>query len=292
MSELSSLKTKLASLEKQLEKAKGDADSLKISINGSFGKLGERFSRIYSPQLLLQVTLTGQLSLLMLIERLEAAGIECVSGNTDGIVSKYHKDRHQEVRDIIAKWESDTQFKTEETQYHGTYSRDVNNYIAHKLDGGDTDSEFLDERLGFKTKGTYSERGSALNSVLSKNPEALICTDAVLHYLKDKTPIEKTIKASKDLRRFTSIRTVKGGAEKDGFYLGKVVRWYYPKDEKGFISYVLSGNKVPKTDGAKPVMDLPETFPGDIDYDYYVGRAEEMLFDLGVWKKAETMSLL
>ena len=129
------------------------ADSLKITINGSFGKLGNKYSALYAPQLMLQVTITGQLVLLMLIEMLEDAGISVISGNTDGIVSKYHKDRHNDVRAIIAEWEKRTNFKTEETRYSAVYSRDVNSYVAIKTESGDAEARFLDERLGVKTKG-------------------------------------------------------------------------------------------------------------------------------------------
>ena len=57
------------------EKRTVEANTLKIVINGSFGKLGSKWSTLYSPDLMLQVTLTGQLSLLMLIERLTLAGV-------------------------------------------------------------------------------------------------------------------------------------------------------------------------------------------------------------------------
>jgi hypothetical protein len=43
-------------------KKKGDsvvANALKIVANGSFGKLGSRYSVLYSPHLMIQVTLTG-----------------------------------------------------------------------------------------------------------------------------------------------------------------------------------------------------------------------------------------
>ncbi len=267
------------------------ADSLKITINGSFGKLGNKYSTLYAPQLMLQVTITGQLVLLMLIEMLNDAGIDVISGNTDGIVSKYHKSRHAEVRAIIAEWEQRTAFKTEETRYSAVYSRDVNTYIAVKVDGGDADARFLDERLGCKTKGAFSERGSALNSILSKNPETLICIDAVLEFIKNKQSVEKTVKECRDIRRFVAVKNVKGGGEKNGQYLGKVVRWYYPKGEAGHISYVISGNKVGKTDGARPLMDLPAEFPDDVNYDWYINEAVEMLYDCGYYQKATTKQL-
>ena len=67
------------------------ADTLKIVVNGSFGKLGSKYSTLYAPNLLIQTTITGQLALLMLIERVEAVGAKVVSANTDGIVVFAHK---------------------------------------------------------------------------------------------------------------------------------------------------------------------------------------------------------
>lgn len=289
-------KTEAAKAKKSGDKAgakrwKTIADSLKITINGSFGKLGNKYSTLYAPQLMLQVTITGQLVLLMLIEMLDDAGINVISGNTDGIVSKYHKQQHGEVRAIIEDWEHRTSFKTEEARYSAVYSRDVNTYIAVKIEGGDAEARFLDERLGCKTKGAFSERGSALNSILSKNPETSVCSDAVISFLKNGTPVEKTIRECKDIRRFVSVKNVKGGGEKNGRYLGKVVRWYYPKGEAGCIAYVGSGNKVAKTDGARPLMDLPAEFPDDVNYDWYINEAVKMLYDCGALRKAETAPL-
>lgn len=284
-------KAKKAGDRAAAKKWKTVADSLKITINGSFGKLGNKYSTLYAPQLMLQVTITGQLVLLMLIEALEQIGIEVISGNTDGIISKYHKSRHDEVRALIASWEEWTGYKTEETRYKAVFSRDVNSYVAIKEDGGDPEARFIDEQLGAKTKGAYCERGSALNSILSKNPETLICSDAVVRFLVDGTPVEKTIKECRDFRRFVAVKNVRGGGEKNGRYLGKVVRWYYPKNEAGYIAYVSSGNKVGKTDGARPVMDLPTEFPDDINYDWYINEAVEMLYACGRLKKAKTAAL-
>jgi len=119
---------------------------------------------------------------------------------------------------------------------------------------------------------------------LQKNPEHNICTDAVLEYLVNKIPVAETVRACKDIRRFVSVRNVKGGGEKDGVYLGKVVRWYYAKGQTTPITYVGSGNKVPKSDGAKPLMDLPTILPDDIDYEWYIEKAKEMLVDCGAVK--------
>lgn len=248
------------------------ADCLKIVVNGGFGKFGSPFSILYSPHLLLQVTLTGQLALMLLIERFILAGIPVVSANTDGIVIKCPVARQADAQAIIRQWERDADFETEETRYKRILSRDVNNYYAVKLN---------DE---VKVKGAYSERGSAGNSVLSKNPTNLICSDAVQAFLTTGVPITKTIRESRDIRRFISVRTVKGGAVKDGEYLGKSIRWYYAVGVQGEIIYALNGNKVPRSDNAKPLMELPSIFPGDVDFEWYEAEAYKILQEIGYEK--------
>jgi len=248
------------------------ADSLKITINGSFGKLGSKWSVLYSPDLLIQVTVTGQLSLLMLIERLEIRGINVVSANTDGIVIKCPKVRHAEMEAIIKQWEQDTAFETEETTYTAVYSRDVNNYIAVKPDGK------------VKTKGAYASPEKPSDQ-LHKNPTNQICVDAVIALLTKGAPLHHTIRSCTDIRKFVSVRTVKGGAVKDGTFLGKSIRWYYKAGEDGEIVYADSGNKVPRSEGARPLMDLPTVFPQDVDYDWYEREAERMLRDIAYLKE-------
>jgi hypothetical protein len=242
------------------------ADALKLCVNGSFGKLGSMYSALYAPELMIQTTITGQLCLLMLIERLEAAGIRVVSANTDGIVVYCHKDMAVALEGITFDWMLDTSFELERSDYRAIHSRDVNNYIAVKLDGST------------KRKGVYAEPG------LTKNPEFTIVADAMAEFLSKGTPIGRTIEDCQDLTKFVSIRRVEGGGIWRGAYLGKSVRFYYSTevnpDEQ--ISYAKNKNKVPKTDGARPMMTLPATLPGDIDIDRYVEMAEEGLRDVGV----------
>lgn len=248
------------------------ADSLKITINGSFGKFGSKYSILYAPDLLVQVTISGQLSLLLLIERYELAGYSVVSANTDGIVLKFHSSDYEAVQAIYRQWEYDTMFEMEETHYSGIYSRDVNNYIAVKTDGE------------YKAKGSYSEPG------LSKNPTSTILINAVSEFIIHNTPIEKTVTECTDVSKFVVVRNVKGGAQKDGHYLGKVIRWYYKKGEYGTINYKLSGNKVPQSDGAYPLMEL-DGLPTDINYDWYINEAHLMLDHLGFHKKHEGLKI-
>ncbi len=266
----------------------------------------------------------------MLIEALELAGITVVSANTDGIVIRCKRSRKDELAAIVAAWEKQTGFETEETLYKALFSRDVNNYVA------------LKEKGGYKGKGAFAETS------ISKNPQNNICVDAVCAFLEKRIPIADTIVGCDDVRKFVTVRTVKGGAIKitatqyddtltpggkrvhllangwqivvpgtlasarfdhdfinlegpcdvetayrmhcgeDQFeYIGKVVRWYYAIGETGALHYKTVNskggrNKVPSSDGATPLMILPDELPCDIDYTKYIDEANDILRDLGV----------
>lgn len=254
-------------LDRRLEaKRAGDkvtAESLKITVNGSFGKFGSKYSKLYAPNLLIQTTITGQLSLLMLIESLELFGITVISANTDGVVMKCRRDDVHLMDMIVSDWEASTGFTTEATEYKALYSRDVNNYIAIKKDG-----------LA-KLKGAYAPVS------LQKNPTNEISTEAVVKFLKDGTPIEYTINHCRDPRKFVTVRKVTGGAVKDGVYLGKAVRWYYSILGIGPIRGKLDKKIVSRSEGAEPLMTLTDDIPFDVDLNWYIAEAHSILQEIG-----------
>ena len=311
-------------LKAKAEKNALVANSLKITINGSFGKYGSKWSSLYSPDLLLQVTITGQLTLLMLIEKLEAKGISVMSANTDGLEMNITSPKQEKIaRKIIAKLDKKTGYEMEIGEYKALYARDVNNYIA-KYDGY------------VKAKGVYCDP-SDYNNYLKKNSQTPIVFDAVREFINSGKSMEDTIHECTDVTRFLASRNVKGGAvygynfayetidtpygsvqklceislpdgwdkslernkritkskldeidkleadyvKENGKYLGKVVRWYYSK-KGSTIHYKLNGNKVPKSEGAMPMMTLQTNLPDDLDYKWYIDEAYSVLKDLGV----------
>lgn len=258
-------------LRRLAAKAAGDkvvADTLKIVLNGSFGKFGSKWSILYSPELLIQVTITGQLALLMLIEMIEklSPDTQVVSANTDGIVIKIDRAMEPLLNMTVSVWERITGFGTEATEYVALHSRDVNAYVAVK------------PNLDVKTKGPFGFDG------LHKNPQNMVCNDAAINYLLYGIDPEHTVRACNDVKRYISIRQVKGGAVTDqGEYLGKAVRWYHSTDQPpGCIKYMENGNLVPDTEGCKPLMELPELVPADLDYEWYVINSHKILMELGV----------
>lgn len=303
----------------EYRKAQVGNEGGKIMINGTFGKTGSPYSVLFAPTMLIQTTVTGQLSLLMLIEWHELNGIPVISANTDGIVIKCPRDRVGVSEQLIAEWQRRTGLKMETVEYLAVYSRDVNNYYAVKTD------------RSVKRKGEYSRAGL----VEKKNPDVEICSDAVADFLAHGTPVEYTIAACRDIRKFVTIQRVNGGGvkmwgegprkgalvrdmaatltaagwAKDGRkwrrgdtladaataysacfapqrpeYLGKVVRWYYSTQAPGPIVYATNGNTVSLSYGARPCMMLPDEFPDDVDYNWYIEKAQNILRDIGYFR--------
>lgn len=255
----------LAEAKSELIKYKTESDSKKLSTNGSFGKLGSKYSILYAPELLLQTTITGQLCLLMLIEAMEGAGVAIMSANTDGIVCNAPKASLDKMHEIAFNWELDTGYVLEQTDYTTLASRDVNNYIAVKTDGK------------IKGKGVFANTG------LSKNPDCPIVKRAVAYCVAKDIPVGQTIKECTDIREFITVRKVTGGAVWEGEYLGKAVRYYYSSkiNPETCIHYAKNSNRVPVSGGARPLMDLPDTLPTDIDYKVYIDNANKLLDEVG-----------
>ena len=258
------IKVELEELGALYKKYQTESDAKKLTTNGTFGKTSNKYSLLYNPRMMIGVTITGQLSLLMLIEMLELHDIPVVSANTDGVVIKCPVSKAELMNTIIAKWEKRTGLNTEETTYRALHSRDVNNYIAITTDGK------------VKTKGVYGESG------IRKNPQFEICSEAVVSALAHGTKIKDIVMGCTDIRKFITLRTVKGGAEKDGVYIGKAVRWYMATGIEGGIRYITNGNLVPRSEGGKPIMELPDTLPNDINYKWYMDECKEILMSLGV----------
>jgi hypothetical protein len=281
------------------------ADSLKITLNGTFGKLGSIYSSFYSPDVMLGVTITGQLNLLCLIDKLERIrGVSVYSANTDGITVGYTPAARDKVLKVFEANVKYTGFEYEETPYSRIAMKDVNNYIAITTDGK------------AKRKGLYAVAGVQQQ----KNPTMEVCSDMAVDYLKTGS---FDIKKYTDMRAFVAVRNVKGGGVQHaqikmvndweeiepglwaypdmvtkpvkrksppparevlegGKPFGRVARWYMTTKSLLPITYQGSGNQVPKTIGSHLCMTLPESLPKDLDVDWYIQETLSMLKDMGV----------
>ena len=267
-------------IERQISKEKVKDAGGKIMINGCFGKLGSRYSILYAPHLMIAVTLTGQLALLMLVERAEMAGVSVVSGNTDGVVFRCPVEKQDDLYAIVRQWEAETGFELEETEYISIYNQSVNSYYALKKDGGHKRKGPLANPWN-KDPSDYDPRAQ-----LMKNPQATICSDAALNLIKHGTPIEDTIYGCTDIKQFVTVIKADGGATWRDGYLGKVVRYYWSTNGDPIFkakAHPKTGNRpmVPKTEGCAPCMTLPDELPDDLDYERYLKVTREILMDIG-----------
>jgi hypothetical protein len=270
--------------ERIAAKAAGDrtgADGGRVALNGVFGKLGSSYSALSAPHLMLAITLTGQLSVLMLIERAETAGIPVVSANTDGAVFYCPRGKELDLHFLIKQWEEETGFSVEKTAYEALYSSSVNTYIALRADGGKP-----------KCKGPIADPWSEgdLRGQMSKNPQMTVCSRAVVRLLEHGVPVEETIRRCSDPRAFVTVIKSTNGAMWRGGPLGRVVRYYWSTDGDP----ILSGDgkrKLPKTDRSRPMMEMTDEIPPDLDYRRYIEEANKWLVDLGAIKNPSLFDL-
>lgn len=279
MSRVDDIRARIATLKAERASVWAKAEGLKISCNGAlFGKTAEAHSFLYAPEISIATTLTGQLSLLMLIERLEAAGARVVSGNTDGVMAHLRRDLYEDFERVLADWCDSTGFVVERVRYSAVYSRDVNTYVALKEGGGDKRKGWVDDPWG---------KGNA-RDVLRKNREMHVLGNAVLALVADGAPLADTVRACWDVRQLITVRHVRDGGLWRGHRLGRAVRFYWSTDGDPIV--YPNGNRVPKTEGARPLVELPAVVPPDVDWDRYVREAERLARDLGAL--AESGSLI
>lgn len=170
----------------------------KIADNAISGQLKDQFSYLYDPRDNNAITVNGQLLLLDLIEKLENY-CELIQSNTDGILIKM-PDRfngnedawYEKIDDIVWEWEQRTGMRMGFDLYIKVFQKDVNNYLIVSEDGGT------------KTKGAYTKALSPLDYDLP------IINKALVEYMKNGVPVEKTINECDDLIMFQKIIKLSG----------------------------------------------------------------------------------
>ena len=247
------------------------ANVLKIVINGTYGKTADPYSALYDPQVTANVTVRGQLALLTLIGMLTDAGGTVVSANTDGLSLMCKKTDYEYMQSLVTHWEQFTGLEMEYTEYEVINQSDVNNYIATTTNGK------------LKCKGKYLTPAPG-KADLRHAPIHQICARAVQAYLQEGVPLEGTIKACTDIQEFVITQQIKKTYRVNwmGYEMPHMVRFYKSTAERAgpiIKTPLAEGNvgTVALSESCIPVLDFPEEFPEDIDYDWYIGKAQEWL---------------
>tara|TARA_R110000782_G_scaffold93772_1_gene177296 strand:+ start:908 stop:2872 length:1965 start_codon:yes stop_codon:yes gene_type:complete len=268
----------LKPLAKGDKKIKGIVGALKLAVNSVYGKSSDMQNWIYDRQLTMFTTITGELSLMMLIERYETSGIHVISANTDGVTIKIEKELIPLMHEINKWWCEVTAYELERTDYSKIIFSTVNDYLA------------------IMTNGEIKKKGDFLTDFeLHKNKSARVVPIALELYFVHGVPVDVTIRNHKNLydfclrqkasRSFHYEGTNRSTGEKTVY--NKLIRYYVSNSgDKIFkiknpecqtraaaVSQVEAGEWVCKVCNYLPKNSKTE----NVNYDYYIEKANRIV---------------
>jgi hypothetical protein len=266
---------------KKDKKIKGIVGALKLAVNSVYGKSSDMQNWIYDRQLTMFTTITGELSLMMLIERYETNGIQVISANTDGVTIKINKDLIPLMHEINKEWSELTAYELERTDYSKIIFSTVNDYLA------------------IMTNGEIKKKGDFLTDFeLHKNKSARIVPIALERYFVHGIPVDDTIRNHGNLydfclrqkasRSFHYEGTNRSTGEKTVY--DKLIRYYVSNTgDKIFkiknpecqtraaaISQVEAGEWVCKVCNFLPKNSVVD----NVNYDYYIEKANRLVLKI------------
>lgn len=254
------------------------AEALKIVINAIYGKFGFDSYFLYDRFAQMQVTINGQLMVMMVVEALELAGIHVVSANTDGIIVKLPKDKENEFKDITDAWCAQNKLGADSERYKLFVTRDINNYF-------DIQSNDKVEYKGSLDPHQYLKD-------LKKGYDMPVVAKAVFEYFANGVSVMETLRNHKDILDFCKTQNV--GKQFEVVYQkvvdGKVIDVHSQRHVRFYVSTkgvvimkenVNDGKRSVLASG-KPVIILNKLDDVDIalrniDYKYYYEEAYKII---------------
>ena len=266
----------LKPMAKKDKKIAGIVGALKLAVNSVYGKSSDMQNWIYDRQLTMFTTITGELSLLMLIEAYELADIHVISANTDGVTIRIKKSLIDKMHEINKWWMDLTSYELERTDYSKIIFSTVNDYLA------------------IKTNGEIKKKGDFLTDFeLHKNKSARIVPIALEQFFVNDVPVATTIcnhtniydyclrqKASKDFH-------YEGHSKETKTVYNKLIRYYVSNTGEKLL-------KVKNENSDSTAVDVSQVEAGDwvmhvcnnlkpdhpldnINHAYYIERAERII---------------
>lgn len=255
--------------------------ALKLALNGTYGASGDEFSPMYDPKFMMSITINGQLSLCMLMEKLIAqVGAEVLMCNTDGFefVAAEDPKTKKLIDKLVTEWETLTGLEMEGALYDKMMSANVNNYLS-VFKGGEV-----------KRKGAYEFKDLDWH----KNQSALVIKMAAVHELLGDGDAEDFIRAHDDPFDFM-LRTKVPRSSKlilfneetgEERQLQNICR-YYPSVHGGKLIKLMPALEGKELEGDRrmsidakwnvtPCNNMDD-FSWGINYDYYVEEAKKLV---------------
>lgn len=167
-------------------KMKKEREPYKRICNITYGSEGDPSNAMYDPLHRSLVCIFGQVLMIDLIEKIEPF-CKLIQSNTDGVLLLIKDKDFDRLDDVVYAWEQRTGLHMSFDIYKKIIQKDVNNYIAVDYEGH------------VKSKGAYVK---PLNDLDNDLP---IVNKALVAFMVDGVPIEKTIGDCTDLKDFQKI---------------------------------------------------------------------------------------
>lgn len=270
---------KLYQMRKEQPKGSPANAALKLALNGTYGDSNNEYSPLYDPKYTMSITIGGQLSLCMLIEKLiNECNAEVIMANTDGFEFITDVEYLPRSEELVAEWEKITGLQMEGDTYSTMFVRDVNNYIS------------VTEKGKVKLKGAY-EYADYDKLGWHKDHSAMVIPKAVKAQLVDGIDYEEFIRLHEDKFDFMlrtkvprSSRLVLVAEDGEEISQQNICR-YYPSKTGGKLVKImppLEGSTEERRIGidtewnVKTCNNISE-FKWDIDYQYYIQEAKKLI---------------
>ena len=252
----------------------------KLALNGATGNYQNEHSWLYDPKAVMKIRINGQMFLLMLTEKLMAAGAKIKQLNTDGVL--YIINKSVDLAAILKQWEQETKLTLETEEYERFYQFAINDYLAI----GKGYSESKDKSL-LKMKGLFINKVS-----LGKGMQSMIIPKALINYFADGIPVEETVYGSRDINDFLTYQKVdkKFSVEYNGKLISRINRYYVSTGKGSYYLYKCIVDKdgkrsnymnLLKSSGVTIVNNLDEIelhgFPTNINTRYYIMEINKII---------------
>lgn len=254
------------------------AEALKIVINAIYGKFGFEMFFLFDRFAQMQVTINGQLMVMMVVEALELDGIHVVSANTDGIIVKLPKDKEEDFKRITDDWCAQNKLGADSEQYKLFVTRDINNYFNIQSNDKVEYKGSLDPHQYLKD--------------LKKGYDMPVIAKAVFEYFAHGVSVMETLRNHKDILDFCKTQNV--GKQFEVVYQkvenGKVIDIHSQRHVRFYVStkgvVIMKENVYDKKRSVlasgKPVIILNKLDDKDIalrniDYKYYYEEAYKII---------------
>lgn len=263
------------------QQPKGSAANaaLKLALNGVYGDSNNEFSPLLDPAYTMAITIGGQLSLCMLMEKLiDHCDARIIMCNTDGFEYIIDVEQFEEADKWVKWWEEVTKLEMEGDTYSQMFIRDVNNYISVtesgkvKLKGA---YEFMDfDKLGWH-----------------KNHSAMVVPMAVKAHLIDGIDFEEFIRLHENKFDFMLRTKVPRSSSlvlvvDDEDVAQQNICRYYPAKEGGgklvkLMPALIEGGEIRRlgidTEWNVKTCNNINDFSWGVDYKYYIDQAAKLI---------------